>query len=98
MGRKKISQNIANILWKDKTEDELFGKNKTKTSQQYSMAEGFMVCDFTASGPKQLAIIEKMNAQVFQDILLENKAICWQMKLNKTCVMQQHKDPKHKSK
>ncbi len=41
-------------------------KNHIKiSSQQYSMVKGFMVCGFTASGSKQLAIIEKMNAQVF---------------------------------
>lgn len=35
-------------------------KNHIKiSSQQYSMVEGFMVCGFTASGAKQLAIIDK---------------------------------------
>ena len=55
---------------------------------------------FAASGPGQLAIIDgKMNSQVYQDILQENVrlSVC-QLKLNRSWVMQQDNDPKHRSK
>ena len=53
-----------------------------------------------ASGPAQLAIIDgKMNSQVHQDILQENVRLSVrQLKLNRSWVMQQDNDPKHKSK
>ena len=55
---------------------------------------------FAASGPEQLAIIDgKMNSQVYRDILQENvKLFVRQLKLNRSWVMQQDTDPKHRSK
>ena len=55
---------------------------------------------FAASGPGQLAIIDgKMNSQVYQDILQENVRLSVrQLKLNRSWVMQQDNDPKHRSK
>ena len=51
---------------------------------------------FAASGPGQLAIIDgKMNSQVYQDILQENVRLSvFQLKLNRSWVMQQNNDPK----
>ena len=54
-----------------------------------------------ASGPGQLAIIGKMNSQVYQDILQENVRAgesVHQLKLSRRWVMQQDNDPKHRSK
>ena len=55
---------------------------------------------FAASGPGQLAIIDrKRSSQVYQDILLENVMLSVrQLKLNRSWVMQQDNDPKHRSK
>ena len=55
---------------------------------------------FAASGPGQLAIIDgKLNSQVYQDILQENVRLSVrQLKLNRSWVMQQDNDPKHRSK
>ena len=55
---------------------------------------------FAASGPGQLAIINgKMNSQVYQDILQENVRLSVrQLKLNRSWVMQQDNDTKHRSK
>jgi hypothetical protein len=55
---------------------------------------------FAASGPGQLAIINrKMNSKVYQDILQENVILCvHQLKINRSWVMQQDNDPKHRSK
>ena len=55
---------------------------------------------FAASGPGQLAIIDgKMNSQVFQDILQENVRLSvHQLKLNRSWVMQQDSDAKHRGK
>ena len=55
---------------------------------------------FAVSGPGQLAIIDgKMNSQVYQDILQENVSVSvHQLKLNRSWVMQQDNDPKHRSK
>lgn len=55
---------------------------------------------FAASGPGQLAIIDgKINSQVNQDILQENVRLSvHQLKLNRSWVMQQDNDPKHRSK
>ena len=60
-----------------------------------------MVWDcFAVSGPGQLAIIdEKMYSQVYQDILQENVRLSVrQLKLNRSWVMQQDNNPKHRSK
>jgi transposase len=53
-----------------------------------------------ASGPGQLVIIDvKINSQVYQDILQENVRLSVpQLKLNRSWVMQQDNDPKHRSK
>ena len=55
---------------------------------------------FAASGPGQIAIIDrKMNSQVYQDILQENVRLSVrQLKLKWSWVMQQDHDPKHRSK
>ena len=55
---------------------------------------------FAASGPEQIANINgKMNLQVYQDILQENVRLSLrQLKLNRSWVMQQDNDPKHRSK
>ena len=60
-----------------------------------------MVCGcFAASGPGQLAIINgKINSQIYQNILQGNVRLSVrQLKLNRTWVMQQDNDPKHRSK
>lgn len=58
--KKKVTQNMAKYSAKRLIQRWAALKNHIKiSSQQYSMVEGFMVCGFTASGPKQLAIIEK---------------------------------------
>ena len=55
---------------------------------------------FAASGPGQLDIINgKMNSQVYSYILQENiRLSVLQLKLNRSWVMQQDNDPKHRSK
>ena len=55
---------------------------------------------FSASGPGQLGIIDgKVISQVYQDILQENvRLFVRQLKLNRSWVMQQDNDPKHRSK
>ena len=55
---------------------------------------------FAASGPGPLAIIDrKMNSQVYQDIWQENVRLSVrQLKLNRSWVMKQDNDPKHRSK
>jgi hypothetical protein len=55
---------------------------------------------FVASGPEQLAIIDgKMYSHVYQDILQENVRLSVRkLKLNRSWVMQQYIDPKHRSK
>ena len=54
---------------------------------------------FAASGPGQLAVIDgKINSQVYQDIFQENVRLpVRQLKLNRSWVMQQDNDPKHRS-
>ena len=55
---------------------------------------------FAASGPGQLAIVDgEMYSQVYQDILQDNVRLSvLKLKLNRSWVMQQDNDPKHKSK
>ena len=55
---------------------------------------------FAASGPAQLAIIDrKLNSQVYQGILRENVRLSdRQFKLNRSWMMQQDNDSKHRSK
>ena len=55
---------------------------------------------FAASGPGHIAIIDgKMNSQVYQDISQDNIRISVrQLKRNRSWVMQQDNDPKHRSK
>ena len=55
---------------------------------------------FAASGPEQLAIINgKMNSHVYQDIFQDNVRLSVRkLKLNRSWVMQQDNDPKHRSK
>ena len=55
---------------------------------------------FAALGPGQLAVINvKINSQVYQDILQKNvRLFVHQVKHNKSWVMQQDNDPKHRSK
>ena len=64
--------------------------------------EGNIVVEscFAASEPGQLAIIDgKINSQVYQHILQENVRLSVrQLKLNRSWVMQQDNDPKHRSK
>ena len=54
---------------------------------------------FGAALLPQLAIIDgKINSQVYQDILLENVWLSVrQLKLNRSWMMQQNNDPKHRS-
>ncbi|KAK3534889.1 hypothetical protein QTP70_001921 [Hemibagrus guttatus] len=55
---------------------------------------------FAASGPGRLAVINgTMNSAVYQKILKENvrPSVC-DLKLKRTCVLQQDNDPKHTSK
>jgi hypothetical protein len=99
-----------NILWTDETTVELFGRNtqyyvwrkKGTTYQHQNLIPTIKYgggsikvwgC-FAAPGPGQLAIIAgKINSQVYQEILQENE-----LKRNRSWVMQQDNDPKHRSK
>ena len=105
-----------NILWTDETTVELFGRNtqhyvwrKNGTAHQHQNliptvkygGGSIMVWGcFAASGPGQLAIINrKMNSWFYQDILQENVRLSVrQLKLNRSWVMQQNNDSKHRSK
>ena len=53
---------------------------------------------FAVSGSGQIAIIQKLIPQVYQDILQDYvKVAACQLKLSKSWVMQQDNDPKHQS-
>jgi hypothetical protein len=103
-----------NIIWTDETTVELFVRNtlcveKKGTAHQHQNliptikygGESIIAWGcFAASGHGQLAIIdEKMNSQVYQDILQGNVRLSVrQLKLNSSWVMQQDTDRKHRCK
>uniref|UniRef100_A0AAZ3RHG4 Tc1-like transposase DDE domain-containing protein n=1 Tax=Oncorhynchus tshawytscha TaxID=74940 RepID=A0AAZ3RHG4_ONCTS len=94
-----------NILWTDETVVELFGRNTQhyvwrKKGSAHQHQNLIPTVKYGGGSIRQLAIVDgRMNSQVYQEILQENVRLSVrQLKHNRSWVMQQDNDPKHRGK